>query len=305
MDNLKEKIDSSLLLSRDEENNIAKEMKEAYLNCPKAIAFLSSLNVPETAIDESIDKVFDMVRDINYCEHCPGLENCAKENQHVFTSLTYQHGYLERKLSPCEKMLERIDMLSQFIYHDYDEEWLNYDIKSMDKFTNRTTILGKYVNYIQDTSDEWIFINGAPNSGRSFIAAMMANDLAKKKHGPIAFINAPQRIKFLYDLSFNNKNRFNQIINNLSECLVLIIDDFGNEYKNDFIRDGIILPILSKRSGKKYLTIFTSDYTINDISNMYQINASTNSKMAAKRLKDILLKECKKEITLSEISLYR
>ena len=87
-----------------------------------------------------------------------------------------------------------------------------------------------------------------------------------------------------------------------STCQVLIIDDFGSEFKNDFIRDAILMQIIVKRSAKKLFTIFTSDYTIDQIETLYSTNKI--AQIQAERIFKIIRNECKKEISLGDVGVY-
>ena len=87
-----------------------------------------------------------------------------------------------------------------------------------------------------------------------------------------------------------------------SNIPILVLDDFGNEFKNDFVRDAILFPILSTRASKRLLTIFTSDFTISDIEALY-----SNTKAGAIRAKQIaklIQSMCDEEISLGDISIY-
>ena len=185
---------------------------------------------------------------------------------------------------------------------DFEDEWLNNSIEKLDKTRERALVVKKYVNYVKDLSDEWIFINGENNTGRSYLAATIAVDIAKNKKGPICFLNSALRFKELLDLSYSNKNRFQELLDLYSTCQVLIIDDFGSEFKNDFVRDAILMQIIIKRSSKKLFTIFTSDYSIKQIETLYSANKI--AQIQAERIFRIIRNECKKEISLGEVGVY-
>ena len=299
---VKDTLKDMKIMSSLEDEEILKQMKEAYLNCPKAIKFLQSLGVPEQIIDQNIVKVYDLVKDFNYCSHCPGIDKCNKENPLLITKLVYRFGVLDRELTPCKKMLGKVEVETKFRIRDFDDEWLNADLKNIDVTKPRKEVVKKYVDYINDRSDEWIYITGENNTGRSYLAATIAVDLAKQKKGPICFINSSLRFKELNDLSYSNKSKFQELLDLYSTCQVLIIDDFGSEYKTDFLRDAILMQIIVKRSGKKLFTIFTSDYTIKQMETLY--STSKIAQIQAERIFKIIRNECKKEISLGEVGVY-
>ena len=83
---------------------------------------------------------------------------------------------------------------------------------------------------------------------------------------------------------------------------LLVLDDFGNEYKNVFIRDTIIYPLLNERLKNGKLTWFTSAYTVKDIINMYSFKSNYSPKAA--QLGE-LIKSLAKEFTLTGIRFYK
>ncbi len=304
MDEIKNKVNINIDISSDEEVDTTNMMIKAYNECPAAKKYLKELNIPEETIIDNIAKVYDMVMDINYCKNCPGIEKCGKESPRVVTKITYKYGYLDRTLQPCKKMMNRYSLMGSYKMCDFPQEWLDYEISSMDKTNNRGKIVKVLSDYMSDKSDRWIYITGAANSGRSFMAAMLSIELAKREKGPIAFINSTNRFKELQDYSYSNKNGFDKTMEMYSSVPVLIIDDFGNEYKNDFVREGILLQILLKRSAKKLFTIFTSDYTMEEISSLYETSRAKSAEITSKKIYDILKRECKEEFILSELSIY-
>ncbi len=84
---------------------------------------------------------------------------------------------------------------------------------------------------------------------------------------------------------------------------VLVIDDFGDEYKNEFIRDSITLAILNGRARNNLITIFTSAFNFNEISDMYSINVEGRAR--SRQLKNVLEDYAEKPIDISTINPYR
>ena len=99
-----------------------------------------------------------------------------------------------------------------------------------------------------------------------------------------------------------NKEAFNKKIVELCHASLVVFEDFGNEYKNDFVRDTIVLPLLLERFKNKRLTYFTSDFSINEIVKLYE--ASPNAKIRAQQLGRLLKDATKGEIDLSGVAIY-
>ena len=283
----------------NEDKRLLAKMKEEFFDCPAAVKYIRSLNIPDNVIEQEIVKIYDLVCDIKICRNCPGVDNCSKDTPRLCTKIIYEDGVVSRVLVPCKEYLKLVKFKSQFVVRDFEEEWL-FSTKKMDRTPKREEVVKKYANYLDGNSKEWIYIIGESGTGRTYVAANIAIDLAKNEKGPIAFINAPIRFKELRNTKDNEK--FDEIIDKYSSIPVLIVDDFGNEYKNEFVRENILFPIINNRARKHLFTIFTSDFNINDITTMYVTNEASKPKV--KQIKRILKNCCGKEINLGEMSIY-
>jgi DNA replication protein DnaC len=276
-------------------------MRDTFYNCPSAVSYCRSLKIPEEVMNDNIDILYDFATDVNYCKRCPGIDNCIKENQLLVTKVVYDNGILDRQLTPCKKLLEKMKLKNQFMVMDFDADWLNKEIKDLDNTSGRDLALKKYLAFYKRKSDEWIYLTGEKNTGRSYVAASMAIDLARKEIGPIAFLNCPQRFRQLADMNFKNQELFQKTLDSYSSVPILVLDDFGNEYKNDFIRD-TVFEILNKRSNERLMTIFTSDLPIEDIVALYSTSKAAG--VRARQIGRLLKNSCGEEISLGEISIY-
>ncbi len=287
----------------ESDNDILEDMKKAYAACPAAVKYCNDLKIPAEKIDENIVKIFDFVSDINYCKKCPGVKKCAKSNPLLCTKIVYEHGEIDRQLVPCKELLKQVTFKKQFITMDFEEEWLDSTLRNIDRNAGRDIALEKYHDFVKNKDNSWIYLTGSKNSGRSFFASALVVDAARRDRGPICYLNSTLRLRELNDLGYGKKKEeFDRKLELYSNVPILVLDDFGNEFKTDFVRDAILFPILSTRAGKRLLTIFTSDFTISDVETLY-----SNTKAGAIRAKQIarlIQSMCKEEINLGDISIY-
>lgn len=295
-----EKLRVDYLIQDDVE--VLEKMKEAYLNCPTAIKYLNDLKVPEEAIYENIAKIYDFVSDLNYCKNCPGIKKCAKNNPMLCTKIVYNYGQVERELVPCKEFIKRVTFERTFAVRDFDEDWLDLKLLDVDRNKGRNAAVKVYMNYLKNGVNDWLYLKGSKNSGRSYFAAAMVVDAAKHNRGPIAYLNTSLRIKDLYDISSKQKERFQKDLDFYSNVPILVLDDFGNEYKNDYVRDAIVFQILSNRASKRLFTIFTSDFSLEEIEILYA--TSKAGQIRAKQITNMIKSMAKEEINLGEISIY-
>jgi len=261
-----------------------------------------TVNPTLKVVRENISKFIAFKEDYDYCRKCPGVDNCRKATPHLQLRLINDDGIIERSFAPCDKILKRIEIESKYIYADFPDEWKESTLKLIDKTVERNRIIKVFSLLLQGEAVRWIYSRGGHRVGKSFLMATLVNDFIAITKKPAAFINCANRIKELNDLSFSDKSAFAKKIIELSNVPLLVMDDFGNEYKNDFIRDTIVLPILIERAKNQRLTFFTSDFSINEIGQLY--DTSKAGGIRAKQLSRLLKEMAEDEFDLSGVSVY-
>lgn len=286
----------------DDEEYI-KSLLEEYHNYPKAVKYVQSLGIPESQIEPNLSKIHELIKDLKYCENCPGIEKCKKANPLIISNLKYEFGKVSTELTPCRKIYEKLTLEKQFFVDDFNKEWYSRTIKDIDMFTTRKNVFMRFNKYLKDESDQWIYMCGSANTGRTYLAVLMALEIARKEKGPICFLNSELRFRELLDLSYSDKEKFQQLIDRYSSVPLLVLDDFGTETRRDMLRP-YLLQILNKRSNKKLFTIITSDYTISEVVSLYTSSKTKGDSIEAERIGKTLKQECQKEFNLGDISIY-
>ena len=293
-------------LSIKSDDSLIEQMKEALYACEGAYKFLKSLGMSDEVMEENITKIYDFVRDVNYCRKCPGIKKCKKDNAYLNTKITYNYGVVDTQLIPCKEILKRVSFERQFLVRDFPDEWLDLVMGDVDKSKPKTEAMNVYMGYLQDKDTSWIYLQGGIGSGKSYFAAALSIDLAKrgnKGKSPICFINSSKRILELSELSKQkNSEEFKKKLELYSTVPVLVIDDFGHEYKNDFTRDAIVNEIITTRCNKKLFTIFTSNFSLDEIEVLY--STSNAGAIMSKQIVRTIRMMCKKEINLGDLKLY-
>ena len=288
------------------DDSLIEQMKEALYACPSAVKYCKDLGMSQEDMENNVVKIYDFVRDINYCRNCPGLKKCTKDNAYLNSKVTFANGIVETQLIPCRALLKRVSFERQFLVQDFPDDWLDVTMADIDKTKERTTAIAMYNKYVKDVESDWIYLTGGIGSGKSYFAAAMAIDLAKrglKGKVPICFINSAKRILELSDLNKKNNDEFKKRLEQYSTVPVLVIDDFGHEFKNDFTRDAIVHEIISSRCNKKLFTIFTSNFTLDDIEVLYA--TSNAGAIMSKQMVKTIKAMCSKEVDLGDLPLYK
>lgn len=281
-------------------NKLIKEIKDDL----EVYEIIRSLGLTVGEVKDNIGRLTDYKDDYNYCKNCPGIDKCGKKIPHVQMAIKKVNSFIVADYQPCSKIIEQIKQDSNYLVRDFPKEWKSSTLKTLDLSANRRPVIKEFAKILNGTSDRWLYLTGNHKVGKSFLLVTFANEFVSLGKGQVAVMNCPDKIKKLADLSYIDAEQFAKEIYALGNVDLLILDDFGEEYKNEFIRDSIILPILSERDRRNKPTFFTSEFSIVEIKELYSVG-KTGAQIRAKQLEKLLLEMCKSEFDLTGTPLYR
>ena len=203
-------------------------------------------------------------------------------------------GKLSYVLGPNEETKRKEALEKNYIYKDFPEEWADLNGKSVkgERYKKLKTALAK--TFMKDCVKPWVYVKGEANSGKSYYLAAVLNGLAADGE-TVCFINCAKRFDELRSLANTNRKEFDKIMAKLQKCGTMVIDDFGSEFKNEYIRDMILLPILSERSRAGLRTYFTSQYSLEEIKQLYSL---FKGYIQGGRVSSLIEKNIEKVVTL-------
>ena len=281
-----------------------KQIEDSIFENAVAYKYCRSLGLSDDQIRENAARIYDFSEDVKNCRNCKGLKYCTKNPQYLVTNITYEDGVVDRNIIPCKKYLEQVNFKKRFIIVDFPEDYYDNHIKRDVAQINtkaKQKVLAKYdMSAIEKKSNDWIYMKGDMSTGKSFFAATLCVDAARNKaFNSISCIDVPERFKELTDLAFQKSPKFMETLDRIKNSEMLVLDDFGNEFKSDFVRENVLFPILSYRAKNRLFTIITSNYSIDDICTMYFTNNSSKPKI--EQIRQLLKLMAKEEITLPSL----
>ena len=244
--------------------------------------------------------LLDLQEDMATCRNCPGMDKCPKRDPHYSLKLNYVEGILTRSYEPCEKKAKLDELTSRFFVADFPSEWLDKNLTDVDRTEARKGILLAYAKILKNDDPRWIYLVSNANMGKSFMLALMAKEYGEKHH-PVGFVNTAKLIDGLKERAINDKEKFERQMRLLESCPLLVLDEFGNEFKSDYVFSSVLFPILSVRSKAGLATWFSSDFEIDEIVSMYSAKIGA---VRAKQFKKLLQTMCKGEMVLDGVSVY-
>lgn len=253
---------------------------------------IKQLSLTIGQVRDNIAKLTDFKDDYNYCKKCPGLDKCAKHIPHVKMAIKREGNYISTSYEPCKDIMDKIRLDSKYLRSDFPEEWKESSLTTIDRARARKPIIDAFSKVLNGETDKWIYVKGNHYVGKSFLLVTLANEYASQDMGQVAVVNTSSFVQYLADLSYQDKEEFARQMVLISKVPLLVFDNFGDEYKNEYIRDQIILPILNERDRYSRITLFASCFTIDEIQEMYSMGKN-GGHIRGKQLGSLLRSMCK------------
>ena len=199
------------------------------------------------------------------------LANCKKCNDTGYIIVLDENGFERAKECDCG-YLEQLKIERQKKHSNIPDAYKDVRLSThfhdgyyQDQKTISTVI--KTVKYWRENFEDmfkdgvglYIYSN-TKGSGKTLLAAGIANDILYEHDIPVRFATATQiiqEIKSTWDK--DNKATESQLISLLCTIKVLVIDDLGTERYVDWIAERMY-HIINERYVNKLMTIFTSNY---------------------------------------------
>ena len=150
------------------------------------------------------------------------------------------------------------EMTSQFRgFHLDDYEVDRYNIKPK---TFADDFCSSY-QYGSGFTGMWLC--GQKGIGKSFLMAWLAGSLSRRNVG-VAFVNTATMLDSTMTSLKNYSEDKQKILDRYKKAEVLILDDIGTEHLTSWIFGEILYQVINYRFNHKLATFFTSNYTIQD-----------------------------------------
>ena len=126
-----------------------------------------------------------------------------------------------------------------------------------------------------------IYIYGPTGTGKTYLMGCIYNYFKQNGKEP-AILYYPEFIRKIKSKISNNS--YDLYIDLIRDEEILIIDDIGAENITEFIRDEVLGPIINHREAEKLPTFFSSNLSIDDLSELLSNGRTTVDKTKALRI---------------------
>ncbi len=176
------------------------------------------------------------------------------------------HCFKQSMISLLYEQCNIPEMLQTENFNNLSYEY--YEGEDLARFKNAVNTCRNFVkNFNSDYHN--LFFYGTVGTGKSFLSGCVAKELIESGHSVIYF-SATGLFDLLSKNSFDYKNReeLRETYADLYQCDLLIIDDLGTEFTNQFVTSQLFALLNERHMGKK-ATIISTNLSLEELRNRY------------------------------------
>lgn len=271
-------------------SNLDTMLKKDYATAVKNPEFkklVNTLKIKENVAYKYTSKLERTVCELNNCSNCKSLHTCQNKVEGMVYYPTIKDEKLEFNYVACKYKKKDIKQKEEIKSKFFE---MPYDIK-MAKMSNieinstRAKII-KWINKFYDDfksgkQTKGLYLSGSFGSGKTYILSALLNELSKLNYSCI-IVYYPELLRSIKE-SFNSDD-YNERINEIKKCDLLLLDDIGAETTTPWNRDEILGTILQYRMDNKKATFFTSNLNLKELENHFIVNNKDEEVIKARRI---------------------
>ncbi len=222
--------------------------------------FIQKNNLDSDTLMRGSNKILTFLQEKNICAHCKGMYECKLITTGFWPELSLYNGDIELEYSKCK--YNKSDSSKQNISAFYvpkkifQASFEDFLITGPERKEVHRYMVNFVKNYSKDNYIKGVYLSGIYGTGKTYILAVLANELAKKGL-KVLFVYYPDLVRELK--SSIGTPQFEEKIKMLKSAEVLFLDDIGGETPNQFIRDEVLGPVLQYRLLDNKPTHFSSN----------------------------------------------
>ena len=272
-------------------NNLEMMMKQDYIEALKNDDFkklVINLKVMDDIAYKYTSKLERSVCELNNCKNCKSLMSCKNKCNGLVYYPKVNGNKLDFNYVACKYMKKDLkdkeEIKSKFFEMPYEIKRArikDIDPSSKERLEIIKWITNFYKDYKKDNKQKGLYLSGSFGSGKTFIVSALLNELAKDGFNSI-IVYYPELLRSLKE-GFGNED-FNDRLNEIKKCDLLLLDDIGAEATSLWNRDEILGTIMQYRMDNKLSTFFTSNLNLNELEEHFIIKSNDEEKIKARRI---------------------
>lgn len=270
--------------------NLEKELLNDYVIALKNEKFkklVKRLKLDDERGKKYTSKLERAVSELNNCENCKGLVMCKNKVVGCVYYPEKDNDNLTFNYVACKYKKEQIREQEKKKSHLYGSNDKLSDASLGEIFTDdkkRVELIKWVTNFYHNFPNDLkgLYLHGSFGSGKTYIISALLNELARKNYKTV-IIYYPELLNILKS-TFDSKDEYNEVFNEIKTSDVLLIDDIGAETVTNWSRDEVLGTILQYRMEQNLTTFFTSNLTIDELETHLSIVKNNIDKVKARRI---------------------
>lgn len=270
--------------------NLEKELLNDYVIALKNEKFkklVKRLKLDDETGKKYTSKLERAVSELNNCENCKGLVMCKNKVVGCVYYPEKDNDNLTFNYVACKYKKEQIREQEKKKSHLYGSNDKLSDASLGEIFTDdkkRVELIKWVTNFYHNFPNDLkgLYLHGSFGSGKTYIISALLNELARKNYKTV-IIYYPELLNILKS-TFDSKDEYNEVFNEIKTSDVLLIDDIGAETVTNWSRDEVLGTILQYRMEQNLTTFFTSNLTIDELETHLSIVKNNIDKVKARRI---------------------
>jgi len=252
-------------------------MSEKVLNDVEIINFIRNNNLTKEDVEDNLEKFYQFYiskDSLLNIEHRPKL---FFNNNEV--NILYQETEEYKQKVANSKTTNKIK--TEFV----PKRVLTYTFENLSRNKEKgilaTEVIKVCKSILNNQTRRGIYIYGPTGTGKTYLMGCIYNYFKQNGREP-AILYYPEFIRKIKSKISNNS--YDLYIDLIRDEEILIIDDIGAENITEFIRDEVLGPIINHREAEKLPTFFSSNLSIDDLSELLSNGRTTVDKTKALRI---------------------
>jgi hypothetical protein len=233
---------------------------------------VQALAIKESELREHLATFVKMDADHHDVEQCRLAGKCLKPQGHYLLDIHRNAiGLIERTMTPCPMLADRLKVNRFMIYDDGDPTWREPKLFDELKMREgRKPLYGLLMKYLTKQSTESLYLVGPHQSGKSFSLSVFANKYALNELGTIGFLDFGLQMNRLLGLKKNDPSTFARELEKIQKLKVCILDGVNSLQITEEMLIDILIPLFIARQKRELITIVTSTVPLNVLDGFFK-----------------------------------
>lgn len=246
--------------------------------------FIMDHDLTRDQIIKSSHIFLSYLEEIQICRSCKGLKDCQLNTIGYTPHLVFTNQRISIEYSACR--YHSNDGLKNINALYIPKKIFEASLEDMDMIGESRKNIHQYIHRFlkhnhQDSFMKSMYISGEYGTGKTYILAAIANELAKQDYR-IIFAYYPDLVRELK--SSIGSGDLEEKIRALKAVDMLFLDDIGGEYFSKFIRDEVLGSVLQHRLLDNKPTFFSSNFPLKELVNVMKDSNTSQEAIASLRI---------------------